>query len=279
MQEKFPTHAQDLAKIQDVLTRHSLVDSKSLKRFAGQLKKIDKSLDHILAQYGKHHPRTLDEQKELVSTLTGRCHQLEIRRDVINLAEDAEALANSSPTRSHSDIAKNANLLRSRIDTFLEHNRPSPNNAKFIRFARACIEKAERHEPVIDPTKLRRNKKVVDLEYFKHKEPSKEAYELAEALYGLAGLLYQEKIKEFQDSLEKDFSKETRQEIRFHVHTCHGNLDKTSTLEERLAIIQGILGYAHDITDYYMDNTPYPAIIEIHNIFRDLAFIESQETD
>lgn len=273
MQIEFPGHEEELVSIQAFLERHTFPDSSQLKKFLHRLSKIDSALKNIdVSPY-------LEKQKNLVKKLAGRCHQLEIRRDVINLAEDAEQLANSSPERSHDDIAKEANLLKNRIDLFLNQHRPSRTNAKFIRFARACIEKAEKHEPVIVRNKNGKPKKVISLDSFRVKEASTESLELAELLYDLARVLYQQKFDEFEESFLKNFSEHQQKEIHFHISSCDGNLQSLENPVIRLKAVQGILGYAHDLADYYMDNTPYPTIIEIHHIFQDLDFVTMAEEE
>ena len=67
-----------------------------------------------------------------------------------------------------------------------------------------------------------------------------------------------------------------QKEIRYHVSNCKGSLETLEDPALRLKTIQGILGYAHDLADYYMDTTPYPTLLEIHGIFQDLDFVEQE---
>ncbi len=279
MRIDFPEHEEELESIGTFLDRHTFPDLGKLKKFLAQLTKIDSSIDQAIKKKELCIASYLENQKSLVTKLAGRCHHLEVRRDVISLAEAAETLANSSPERSNEEIAHDANLLRDRIDLFVKQNRPSRNNAKFIRFAKACIDKAEKHEPVVVKAKSGKPKNSVSLDSFREKEATPESLELAELLYELARLLYTEKYDEFEANLLKDFSPNQQKEIHFHVSACKGNLRDLTNQTSRLKTIQGILGYAHDTADYYMDNTPYPTIIEVHNIFQDLDFVTHLENE
>ena len=279
MKIEFPGHEEELESIEVFLERHTFPDLGELKDFLNRLTKIDRSIDKALKSNEIGVTTLLEQQKDLVKRLAGRCHQLEVRKDVINLAEDAEKLANSSPNRSARDVANDAHLLRTKIDLFVSQHRPSRSNAKFIRFARACIEKAEKHEPLITPSKRSKPKKSVSLDNFRVKDTSQESLALAELLYDLARVLYQEKFDEFEDSFLGNFSSSQQKDIHFHISTCKGNLQNLDDQTVRLKSIQGILGYAHDLADYYMGKTPYPSIVEIHNIFQDLDFVTHIEEE
>ncbi len=279
MKIQFPGHEEELESIEAFLERHTFPDMGDLKKFLCRLEKIDHSIDTSLDSDQFDISAYLERQKELVKKLVGRCHQLEIRKNVINLAEDAEKLANTSPSRTSKEIAKEADLLRDRIDLFVKDHRPSRTNAKFIRFARACIEKAERHEPVMVKSKNGRSKKTISLDNFRLKEATPERLELAEALYELGRLFYQEKEEEFLSMFTNSFSPSEQKDILFHVSNSKGDIKNISDQTVRLRTIQGILGLAHTSADYYMGKTPYPSLIEIHNIYQDLDFIVHLEEE
>jgi hypothetical protein len=270
-------NSKDLEEIESFLDAHTLPEDKKLRTFSKQLKKIDLSISQSLSS-NPENLDSLEKQKALVQKLAGRCHLLEIRKDIIELAELAEELANTSPDRDPREIALEANLLRNRIDAFLEVHRPSKNNAKFLRFAKACIEKAERQEPVL-VSKNVSTQNVVSLKNYQKEETTVASFELAENLYCTATFLYRDQTNEFIESLSNNFSDTTLMELRFHVQECGGDLQKLSTHEDRMHIIQGVLGYAHKVTDYYTDSTPYPSLVEIHHIFDDLDLVNQAEED
>ena len=279
MSMQLTNHQGDLDAIKALLKKRFLPEKRELKAFSIQLEKIDRSINKALTTSDVICKKFLEKQRELVHNLTGRCHQLEVRRDVINLAEDAEALANSSPDRPQEELAIEANNLRDRMESFLMVHRPSKNNSKFIRFANACIAKAERREPVMIRGKDGRLKKVISIDTFKSKEVTLDMFDLAESLYGLASLAYHNKIKEFKTTLTNSFSEETRKEIIYHVSMVEGSLEKMESKHDRIRVVQGILGYSHDLTDYYMDESPYPSIVEIHQVFKDLEFLSHTEEE
>lgn len=279
MKIEFPSHEKELESIESFLERHTFPDICDLKKFIYILEKIDTSLDNSLLSDQFDLSSYLEKQKKLVKKLVGRCHQLEIRKDVINLAEDAEKLANTSPGRSSQEVSKDAHVLRDKIDLFTKKHRPSRSNAKFIRFARACVEKAERHEPVVVKSKKGRSKKTLNLDDFRLKEATPERLDLAESLYELARLLYKEQYDEFLEMFSSSFSPSEQKDVLFHVSNSKGDIKNLSELGTRLRTIQGILGFAHTSADYYMGKTPYPSIIEIHSIFEDLDFISHLEED
>jgi hypothetical protein len=265
-----------LENIEKFLHTHAIPESTELAQVLKQLFKIKRSVTRALRSYDRTFSSHLSEQQELIQKLAGRCHKLQERRAVINLAEAAEDLANNSPLKSDDEVSLAANELRNRIDAFVRAHRPSRDDAKFIRFARACIDKAEKHEPLLQ----KRASKAISLETARKNVAGPESTEVAEALYELAGLLYQEKMTEFHTSLSH-FAPATQKEIHYHISVCKGHLDLLSKKEERLKVIQGILGYAHLLADYYMDNTPYPTIVEIHHLFQDLEmvhYLEGQES-
>lgn len=262
--------AQELWAIGQFLDSHTIPERSDLTRLSTDLSKLNKSISEMMAT-SPDLRENLSKQQELVEKLKERCRQLEVRRSIIDLAESAEKLANESPDKESQEIAAEAEILRSKIDALLQNQRPSRNNAKFIRFAHACIDKAEKHEPVISNKK--RSKNVLKMSSLEDMDTSIDSFDLAESLYSLAGLLYREDLDGFAKSLSRDFSDSSLKEIRFHVGECQGDISKTERHEDRIRIIQGILGYAHKVSDYYMDSSPYPSLIEIHRIFDDLELV------
>lgn len=277
MSTQLTNHQGDLESIKSLLKRRFLPEHREIKEFSMQLEKIDQSISTALSQPQVVCKKILEKQQELVRDLTGRCQQLEVRRNVITLAEDAEALANSSPERPQEEIARDANDLRNRMDDFLESHRPSRTNSKFLRFARACIAKAEKKEPVLIRGQDGKLRKVISIESFKSKEVTVDMFDLGEELYALAALLYNEEFDKFCAMLAAHFSSDTQKEISFHVSMTQGDLDNLTDKSLRMRTIQGILGYAHDLTDYYTDDSPYPTLRDIHKIFRDLEMLSLEE--
>lgn len=277
MSTQLTNHQGDLEAIKSLLKSRFLPEHRELREFSHRLEKIDMSISAALSRPNVVCKKILEKQQEMVRDLSGRCHQLEVRRDVIMLAEDAEALANSSPDKPQENIAREANKLRNRMEDFLQTHRPSRTNSKFIRFARACIAKAEKKEPVMIRGRDGKLRKVISIESFKSREVTLEMFDLAENLYALASLLYAEKLDEFCANLASRFSEETQKEVIYHVSMTGGDLDQLSDKELRLRTVQGILGYAHDITDYYTDDSPYPPMREVHKIFRDVELISQSE--
>ncbi len=138
------------------------------------------------------------------------------------------------------------------IEAFVSDHRPSREDAEKIQLARGCI--------------------VSDMS-----EPSRDCLEVAEHLYELARLLYQEKFEEFHKMLVTEFSLLDQKNIETHVAICEGNLNFISSLTIRIKAVQGILGYSHILANYYLGPTPYPSMIEVHNIFQELDLIEQIE--
>ncbi len=275
MQYKLFSPAGHLEDIEKFLTTHAIPESTELDTILKQLFKIKQSVGKALKSHDKTFSTHFTEQKELVKKLAGRCQKLQERRSVINLAEEAEELANTSPLKSPDEIALKAQDLQNRIERFLERHRPSRNNAKFIRFAKACIEKAKKHEPVLTS----KSPKQVSLELARKNVRGPVSVEIAESLYELSSLLYQEKTEEFLSYFSQGFSLDTQKELHYHISVCSGHVNKLSKKEERMKVIQGILGYAHLLADYYMDNTPYPTIVEINRMFQELDLVNQQEQE
>ncbi len=277
MSTQLINHQGDLEAIKALLKKRFLPEREILEQFSAQLEKIDKSISKAIDGSDVSCKKILEKQLELVHDLEGRCHHLGVRHDVIMIAEDAEALANSSPDYPQNRLLQEISLLRDRIDSFLQTHRPSKTNSKFLRFAKACLAKAEKREPVLIRGKDGRLKKVISIDSFKSKEVTLEMFDLAESLYSLAQFLYYEQVEEFHTLMKESFPEETTKEIRFHLSMTGGALDRIESKEQRLRIVQGILGYAHELTDYYMDESPYPSIVEIHRIFKDLDFLNHTE--
>ncbi len=273
MSTQLTNHQGDLDAIKSLLKSRFLPEHRELRDFSARLEKIDSSISKALKSPQVACKEILEKQREMVRDLSGRCHQLEVRRDVITIAENAEELANSSPNRPQKEIAADANALRNKMEDFLENHRPSRTNSKFLRFARACIAKAEKKEPVLIRGKDGRLRKVISIESFKSKEVTLDMFDLAENLYALASLLYHENYDDFCATLASRFSEETQKEVLYHVSMTNGDLDNLTDKELRLRTVQGILGYAHDLTDYYTDDSPYPPITEVHKVFRDLDLV------
>jgi len=112
-----------------------------------------------------------------------------------------------------------------------------------------------------------------------NQKPSRECLEVALHLYELARLLYQEKFPEFHKMLVTDFSLIDQKNIETHVAICEGDLNSVSTLTIRIKAVQGILGYSHILANYHLGPSPYPSMIEVHNIFQELDLIEQIECD
>lgn len=262
--------AQELWAIGQFLDSHTIPERADLKRLSIELFNLNESITKMMSA-SPNLRENLSKQQELVEELKERCRQLEVRRSIIDLAESAEKLANESPGKGSEEIATEAKTLRSKIDSLLQNQRPSHNNAKFIRFAHACIDKAEKHEPVI--SNKTKSKTILKMASLENRDASIDSFDLAESLYSLAGLLYREDLDNFKKSLSRDFSDSSLKEIRFHIGECQGNISKIEKHEDRIRVIQGILGYAHKVSDYYMNSSPYPSLIEIHRIFDDLELV------
>lgn len=264
VQIKFPTFEtlEDLDIIQSSLDCRIFVPKDTLQKFLFQLRNID----HALAQNDNTSLHdVITKKRELVESLAGKCQNLKERNSVISFAEEAEHIANSSPILADTEIANLTENLNSRIDAFIEDFMPTKNNMKFLRFAKKLLQKAKKHEPVLIP--INHNDTMITFREDSPQETSLDDFALAESLYEIASLLYTEQRETFQDTLTKNFSFATQKEISFHVHNCGGKISNIETESDRLKVIQGILGYAHTITDYFAGETPYPSIKEIHKTF------------
>jgi hypothetical protein len=269
VQIKFPIFTSDaeLDTIESSLDCRIFVPDDTLEKFLFQLRKIDNSLS---SKNSKSLYQTIAKKKELVEKLSIRCASLKERNQVIDFAEKAEELANQSPFLTDEEIRARAEDLRASIDGYVESFRPSTNNMKFLRFARKLLLKAEKHEPVIisSPSKER----TIQLRENTPGEISIEAFTLAESLYELAGELFKGNIEIFQAMLEKNFSPSEKKELHFHLGNCKSNLSTFQTENERLKMIQGMIGFANIVTDYYSSDTPYPTIEEVKATFSDPIF-------
>jgi hypothetical protein len=278
MKIEFNNHENELEMIESFLEKHSNPEASEIDDFMKRLNLIHQKLTSHLLESNQFDTKYIQRQKVMCDKLLHRLEDLKVQREIIDLAEESEMIANLSPETSKEENEKKIFLMRKKIDEFTKNHRPSRNNAKFIRFARACLDKAERGESVIISKKGVRPKKSISIESFRLKEPSMEEFEVSELLYELASLLYKEKFDEFEIFLAETFSKEYQNDIKFHVGKCGGDLTKLSDKTLRMKTIQGILGFSHELVDYYLGETPYPTLVEIHNLFQDLDFIEESET-
>ncbi|MCH9811271.1 hypothetical protein K0U07_00740 [bacterium] len=264
MQIKFPIFngEEDLDIIQSSLDCRIFVPKDTLQKFLFQLRKIDLSLTEN--HEGKLQ-EVLTKKRELIESLNGRCLALKERNSVISFAEEAEHIANSSPILTDAEIESLSSSLLTRIDTFIADHKPTKNNMKFLRFAKKLLQKAKKHEPVLTPST---NKgKTIAFHEDSPQEISLDDFALAEGLYEIAAILFQGNVKEFKETLSKNFSFSSQKELTFHIHNCNGNLSQLDTKEAQERVIQGILGYAHTITDYFAGETPYPSKEEIKSTF------------
>ena len=264
VQIKFPTFdgEEDLDIIQSSLDCRIFVPKDTLQKFLFQLRKIDTSLSE---NKGSNLQEVLTKKRELLESLTGRCIRLKERNSVISFAEEAEHIANSSPLLTDQEIKELSQNLLTRIDTFIANHKPTKNNMKFLRFAKKLLQKAKKHEPVLSPKQNKGN--TVTFHEDSPQEISLDDFALAEGLYEIAAILFAGNTKEFQHTLTKNFSFAAQKELSFHIHNCKGNLSFLETKEAQERVIQGILGYAHTITDYFAGETPYPSTEEIKNTF------------
>lgn len=274
MQVEFPKALRDLETIEHFLNRRFMPSNEKLNLFLKQLKVIDSSLTHEIPSHCSAIWE-LEKRRRLAQSLSGRCHDLQVRREVIEFAEEAEKLANSSKTREPKEIAREADKLSEKLDKFVANHKASQNNTKFIRFARLLLDKARRQETVLSD-KPKSKKNVITLEEPRHLTTTEE-YTLAESLYELTGKLYAKKVDKFK-VLFFAFPIETQREMLFHISECEGSIEQIGKRKNDLKIIQGLLGFAHTITDYYASVTPYPSFQEIHQIFEDLKEITSLDS-
>ncbi len=264
LQIKFPVfnHEEDLESIADALECNILIPKDTLKQFIFRLRKIDSALtdesDNSLLD-------TIEKKRNLVAKLSQKCDHLRERNTVISFAEEAEEIANSSPFLSDAEVKEKVDDLRARLDGYIDASRPSKNNMKFLKFAGALLEKAQKHETVL--VKVSKKETLVEFRENAPGEISLEAFALAESLYELAAALYEGKTKIFKSMLEKGFSEASKKEMSFHIGICGGSIGKFDSEDEKIKIISGLLGFAHITTDYYATNSPYPSLKEIKELF------------
>lgn len=264
MQIKFPVldGMEDLDIIQSSLDCRIFVPDDTLQKFIFQLRKVDTSLSN---NSDASMQDVVEKKKKLVESLSGKCDRLKERNTVISFAEEAEHIANSSPILSSSEIIMMSENLRSRIDNFIMNFQPSKNNMKFLRFAKKLLAKAEKREPVLTP--IISSETMITFREDSPSEISLDDFALAENLYEAAAILFEGKTKAFEDVIEKNFSRASQKEMAFHVSNCGGKITNLSTPAVRSLVIRGILGYAHTVTDYFINETPYPSNTEIESIF------------
>ena len=264
MQIKFPLLEcdEELDGIADSIDCKIFVPQDTLQKFTFQLRKIKSSLDK-----DDHHTpyEIIMKKRKLVEKLSARCEKLRQRNIVISYAERAEEIANMSPFLTDDEIDEKAIELADCIHRFVQTTRPSKNNMKFLRFALKLLERAKLHQPVIIHSPS--HEKKVKLQQSNPDEVSLEEFALAESLYELSEILYDGNIEKFTSTLEKNFSEGTKKELIFHIKNCGGDLKSLLSKKERKVAIQGILGFAHSITDYYINSSPYPEIQEIDTLF------------
>lgn len=264
VQIKFPIF-EDEKELDDIgrsLDTNIFVPKDTLQKFIFRLREIDTTLSKVKDNSLYH---AIEKKKKMLVTLSERCEKLKQREQVISIAEEAELLANSSPFLSDEEVHEKAEGLRARIDSFIEFARPSKNNMKFLRFAKRLLLKAEKHEPVI--LKEEKQTNTITLSEGSKGEVSLDDFALAENLYELGALLYNEKIDEFNQRMKNTLSSASQKELFFHVHNCNGNLNDLSDESNRLKAIQGLLGFAHTVTDYYASETPYPSQKDFPELF------------
>lgn len=213
-----------------------------------------------------------EKSLELQKEICGRSYDLKERYHVLSITNQASTLASTSKNRTQEEVASEANELRIHIDAFLKTHRPSRKEITYLRFARECIDHAEQG-------RLYPSKKITPLFSLKDDEISQESYELAEAVYELAEMLYKQDFHSFQSYFKNNFSFAVQEELLYHVEVCQGNFYEADNPRQRMKVVQGILGFAHSLTDYYSGNTPYPRFEEIHETFRDLAFVTYLEEE
>lgn len=215
----------------------------------------------------------LEKQKDLSLKLAKQCADLHTRKKVITFAEQGESFVHKTSHLSDEDLWQKAYKLEESIESFVSTERLSIEDAKFIRFANICIHKAKNREPLVHPLNAQNVQKITQLCFLSQKEPTQNSYLLGEELYASAHSLYKDDYEAFYKSIN-DLSPDVYNEIIFHIEKCEGSIENISTEENKLSCIQGILGYAHHITDYYLSHEPYPTFVEIHKIFQDLELIE-----
>ena len=255
-------HQHQLEVIHNTLRRSVLLHPKVIQDFETALKKISsaiKNQPHLKSKANKEH-------HALITSLYGRGHHLRVRKEVIDLAENAQELAHNAKALNIHQVQKLAKKLQRKVDIFTKNHKTSRINAKFLRFANNCLEKARNHK-VLLPTK--NSNKILDFCNFQVHDVSDDEYQLAQDLYILAESLYNNKIKEFHTLLKK-LNPSVLKELRYHTHTAKGSLQRFDTKKLRMNTVRSILGYAHTITDYYTSSSAYPSDKEIQEVFAEV---------
>lgn len=264
VQIKFPVFGEEeeLDIISKSLDCRIFVPKDTLQKFIFQLRKIDDSLQK---KSNENFLNIIEKKKKLVESLSNKCENLKQRNLVISFAEEAEGIANSSPLLTDEEVKNLADNLNARIDSYVANARPSKNNMKFLRFAKKLLQKAIKHEPVL--IKAQKEENIIKLRQSSPSEISLEDFALAESLYELAASLYENQANVFTEILEKNFSQNTKKEMIFHIKNCQGSLSLLKSKKDKQKVMQGIIGYAHTVTDYFASDTPYPSIDELDNLF------------
>lgn len=257
---EFPEFTRELDELYQSTSKKILTTDIEIKSNSQHLRKLGLKINQTYLSYSREY------QKNLLSSVEKKLSDLKDDHTVLKFAEKAEKLANTSTTRCSKQVSIEAKQLEILMQRYLNNNRPSYTNAKFIRFAKACIIKAQSKQPL-----LQKNKKENKVESISSHTPQRDVdIKLAENLYILATLLYQNKYKKALASFAL-FSIEERKEITFHIRECQGFLLlPENALKDQNNTISGILGYAHITADYILGTSPYPTKDEIHSLFTEM---------
>ena len=257
MMVEFPILTAELDALNKDTKNIILTTDEELGKKNRDLKILSSKIDHLSRKH----------QQALFNSVEKKLADLQHDHTVIMFAEKAEDLANTCSKRSSKEIHNEANQLKKLMQRYLQNNRPSRTNAKFIRFAQACIIKAEKGQPLLSAQK--RNKKVESIDDYRPTQAVD--VKLAERLYHIATLLHN---KEYHKALSSCalFTQEENKELSFHIRKCKGFLlsSENESKKDQTNTIRGILGYAHISADYILDSSPYPDNEEILSIFTDL---------
>ncbi|OGN62036.1 MAG: hypothetical protein A3F09_02550 [Chlamydiae bacterium RIFCSPHIGHO2_12_FULL_49_11] len=205
---------------------------------------------------------------DLVKKLAQRISNLIYRHTVLEFAETAEHLAAHGNELPQHELHLHISRLRRRIREFLKEHRPSQNNARFLRFASICLNRAEKGLPLIEPVLSRKICRFTTTA----PTPLQEDYENAEALFELGFFLYTKKWAEFRLAFEL-LSQEMQREALWHIKECSGSLEISPLRKKagRLKAVQGLLGLAHKLTHYYFEESIYPSIGDIDSMYKEVA--------
>jgi len=264
VQIKFPVTSTDLCidRLESSVECNIFLSEKSLETFIFQmpsLEKMDPSKDLTCPYF------ILSKKQKWVEEISVRYDRLKERWIVIEFVQKAHNLLDPHLFLSPKEVQKQAQDLQAAIDGYVESFRPSKSHMKYLRYAKRLILEALNDEAffIQSPSKE-------EIATFRERVPNEislETFAFAENLYELASYLFQKNILAFESMLATHFSENEIKELIFHITLCESSLSKISKEGERLKIIQGILGFAHSVTDYYVNETPYPNIEEIKVLF------------